>query len=329
VPLQRISLFIPLVARFSALLCLLVLMAGCMGAIYRSGTIPGWEGVPPRTELVSVPFHPQKQYQCGPAALASALESSGCEVSPEEISSEVYTPNLEGSLQSLLLSAVRSRNRLPYLIDTFEALIRETAAGHPVVVLQNLSLGFYPIWHYAVVIGYDRDRRLIILRSGEVPRMEKGWGIFQKTWARAENWGLAVFPLDELPASADEASYLEAATAFEDIGKWSNAAVAYRTALTRWPSSFRAYMGLGNSFYMMDELEQANTAFRKATVLCPACGDAFNNLAQVQADQGQPGKATESVLEAIRLGGPNRSIYLETLEEIRRREKIEQRGPDY
>jgi hypothetical protein len=35
--------------------------------------------------------------------------------------------------------------------------LREVAAGNPVLVLQNLSFAWAPVWHYAVVMGYDAD----------------------------------------------------------------------------------------------------------------------------------------------------------------------------
>ena len=40
-------------------------------------------GIPEKVELTEVPFYPQKEYQCGPAALATALVASGVKVTPE------------------------------------------------------------------------------------------------------------------------------------------------------------------------------------------------------------------------------------------------------
>src|SRR5437868_2835012 len=42
-------------------------------------------GVPRHLELTQVPFFPQDEYQCGPAALATALSASGVKITPQEL----------------------------------------------------------------------------------------------------------------------------------------------------------------------------------------------------------------------------------------------------
>jgi tetratricopeptide (TPR) repeat protein len=132
-------------------------------------------------------------------------------------------------------------------------------------------------------------------------------------------------PLTELPASGDEQSYLETVVALESIGKREEAAIAYSTALARWPRSVGAHMGLGNSRYAMGDLSEAEEAFRRAIELCPSCGDAFNNLAHVLAEQGQYEEAEEAAREAVRRGGPNEEVYRDTVREIKKKagERIE------
>ena len=68
------------------------------------------------------------------------------------------------------------------------ALLQEVAAGHSVVVLQNLGLDFAPRWHYAVLVGYDRLKREFVLRSGEEERQTLSWATFEHTWTRAGQW---------------------------------------------------------------------------------------------------------------------------------------------
>lgn len=48
------------------------------------------------------------------------------------------------------------------------------AAGHPVVVLQNLRLGRAARWHHAVAVGYDLRRHEVVLRSGRNTGSKKG-----------------------------------------------------------------------------------------------------------------------------------------------------------
>jgi hypothetical protein len=55
-----------------------------------------------------VPFFQQETYQCGPSSLAMVLAWTGLELTPNELTVDVFTPNLHGSLQPSLISAART-----------------------------------------------------------------------------------------------------------------------------------------------------------------------------------------------------------------------------
>ena len=149
--------------------------------------------LPARLELRDTPFFAQQEYQCGPAALATVLAASDVRVSPDELTGKVYLPERQGSLQLELVAASRRYTRLPYLLDPrLPALLGELSAGRPVLVLQNLGLPFLPIWHYAVVIGFDGSRDQLILRSGDRRRFIMGTPEFMRTWRLADYWALVV-----------------------------------------------------------------------------------------------------------------------------------------
>ena len=245
------------------------------------------------------------------------LNWSGSQVALKQVTAEIYTPGRKGTLQPLLISATRDYDRLPYLIHEFEDLLQELSAGHPAIVLQNNGLTWFPRWHYAVLIGYDSEKQIVILRSGEMFRKEISWSLFRRTWERAGKWGLIALPLTELPASASEASYLEAVLSLEKVKHFKAAVTAYKTALKRWPASQGALMGLGNCRYALGDLVGAEKAFRRAIKICQTCGDSYNNLSQVLAEQRHYNAAMKAAGEAIRLGGPNIEIYRQTLEDIK------------
>ena len=130
-------------------------------------------GLPQRAELDAVPFHAQADFQCGPAALAMALGAAGKPIEPEALRPQVYLPGRQGSLQVDMLAAARRNGFVAVeLKSSLSDLLAEIAAGSPVVVLQNLALDWYPVWHYAVAIGYDLDANSITLRSGTERRNE-------------------------------------------------------------------------------------------------------------------------------------------------------------
>jgi hypothetical protein len=98
---------------------------------------------------------------------------------------------LKGNLQPCMIAGPRS-GRLAYVISGTEPLLREIAAGHPVIVLQNLGLSWIPVWHYAVAVGYDTPRDEVMLHSGLNAWQRHSMPVFQNTWSRAQNWGLLV-----------------------------------------------------------------------------------------------------------------------------------------
>ena len=185
---------------------LLCLLSGC-ASFQPMETAPLPDHLPVRHELTAVPFFPQEEYQCGPAALAMAISWSGLAISPEDLVEEVYTPSRKGSLQSALIAAARRHGRLAYEISSRESFFHEIAAGHPVLILQNLSVSWLPVWHYSVLIGYDAAREHVILRSGTASRKVMPFDVFENTWARSDYWGVVILQPTPLPALAKEKTY--------------------------------------------------------------------------------------------------------------------------
>lgn len=298
---------------------LLFSSSGC--SVWRTGKLSLPADKPEEILLEEVPFFPQERYQCGPSSLAMVLAWTGQELLPDDLTADVYTQNLHGSLQPSLISAVRKHGRVAYPIEGSKELFTEVSAKHPVIVLQNLGLGWYPKWHYAVVIGYENGGRTIILHSGKKAAERLSGRVFQNTWSRADYWGLLVLPTDELPATVNEEKYVSAVAGLERARQFEAAISAYKTALTRWPKSLSAWMGLGNSFYAQGDLSSAESAFKQARQLYPSNGMPMNNLAQILWEQGKKEQALEVVRRAIEIGGPFKFVFEETLQAFEQSER--------
>jgi len=295
------------------------LLVGC-GGIQKSQSPALPENLPPFLELEAVPFYPQSDYQCGPSSLAMVLTYSNLSITPEALRSQVYTPSRKGSLQMAMIGATRRHDRIAYPIFGLNSVWPEIAAGHPVIVLQNLGLSWIPVWHYAVLIGYDFIDNTVILRSGITERKMMSFNTFEKTWARSGYWGLIVLKPTQLPAIAIENDYLSAVFGLEKSSRFQAAIEGYQTALTRWPRSLTAFMGLGNSRYALGDLHGAENAFKTAVKNHPGAADAYNNLAQVLSEQGRKLDALEAAQRAVAIGGPMREVYEATLKDIQSKE---------
>lgn len=278
-------------------------------------------GLPRHVELQATPFIAQERYQCGPAALAMSLRAAGFAVDADTLVPQVYLPERKGSLQVEMLAAGRRNGAFSMTIaPRIDALLAELAAGNPVLVLQNLSLPFVPKWHYAVAIGYDVERRDIVLRSGTTERLVMPLSTFEHTWARSGYWGMVTLAPGHLPVAADEAAVVDALVAFEQNG---DARQTYAAALERWPDNVVLALGLGNTAYAAGDKAAAASAYARASALHPDSGAAANNLAVALMDLGQLPAARSAAEHALALGGPWRDAAMDTLASIA---LAEQRG---
>ena len=291
------------------LACLLCIH-GCSTTYQGRQTLTDMPGdLPPAVELSQTPFFPQTEHQCGPAALATLLQPHHVDVSPQTLSSQLYIPAREGSLQVEMAVTARRYGMLPYpLSPQFTDLLAEIAAGNPVLVLQNLSFDWWPQWHYAVVIGYDITRNELTLRSGTTKRWQTSFASFERTWGRADNWALVIVPAGEMPTTARISTYLKTAYAFEQTGQALQALDAYRAAANTWPDDTSSWQALGNMAYKAGNYDEAVSALLKASSLGPDDIVAWNNLAYALHMKGCTEQALQSLQCAFRLSADDENI---------------------
>lgn len=305
------------------MLAFLYLLCGCAATGVRDATLNAQ--LPRKIELSDTPFFPQELYQCGPAALATALNAVNIKVTPEQLTPEVYIPSRQGSLQIEMLAATRRHGALAIQIPPrLESVLKEIATGNVVVVMQNLGLSWAPSWHYAVVIGYDLDEELIWLRSGRFKRFEMSLSAFQRTWARSKYWAFTALPPGKLPASVESDDVAKALIAYEKNASTSSTKIAYQAAVKRWPNNLVLLIGLGNSAYLEGDLPSAANAFQQAVEADPTSAAAYNNLANVlleQKDTIQAEVVAEKGLALVKNDKKLKSQIMQTLIEIRAYQK--------
>ncbi|NMT64288.1 tetratricopeptide repeat protein [Marinobacter orientalis] len=240
-----------------------------------------------RLVLDDVPFYPQERYQCGPASLAMMLNSQGLNTNPEVLKELVYLPERHGSLKVELVAAARAHGLLVYPLDgSLKSLLDEVAAGNPVLVMQNLRFGWWPQWHFAVVMGFDAEERNLILHTDTRGHHEETVEVFMATWERAENWAAVMLPPDQLPATAEPLRFLVSANDLETTGRTLAAATAYQTAEKNWPDQPAAIMGQGNIAWEQGQPKLATDHYQRLTRKFPRVAAGWNNLAHSLAAQG-------------------------------------------
>lgn len=265
-------------------LLLIALLAACARSPVLS---PESALLPERVELTEVPFFAQSEYQCGPAALATMLTQRGVATSPGLLKDRVFIPGREGSLQVELVAAARAHELLVYPLQPhLEDLLKEVAAGNPVLVLQNLAFDWYPRWHFAVLVGYDRRDGSLILRSGTTRQWVTDFASFDNTWARSGRWAVLTLPGDRLPAGAQLRPWLKAASDLEETGHIQVAQQAYLTATKRWPEESLGWFALANSRYAAGDRMGAESALRESIERAPNFAAGWFNLSQILAERG-------------------------------------------
>lgn len=307
-----------------------LLLAGCaapqsaaLRASASSASMAAHAGraVPPaaaRAIVDGVPFVAQSDYECGPAALAMALAAAGRPVALQDLVEAVYLPARKGSLQAEMLAQPRRESMLSIPVEPrLASVLQLVADGVPVLVFQNLGLSWAPIWHYAVLVGYDLPAGVVVLHSGTEASMPMSIDAFERTWVRAGSWSMIVVEPARIPASVGVGTALRAAVALERLDR-AAAMRAYDVLLARAPGNRLVGFARANALLADERAREAVDAYESLLARHPDFADAWNNLAHALADAGDAAAAQRAAQRAVALGGPSIAVYRQTAERMRR-----------
>lgn len=180
-------------------LFLMILMGLASVGCARHGFIPLEKGKVEEPEnrhyISDVPFFPQSEYECGPAALASVLNYYGCRITPDEIAKTIYRKRLRGTLSmDLLLFAQGMGVFVRAYRGDLTDLKEQISKNRPLIVFQDVGYPLLPIRHFSVVIGYDETKGILILHSGKRTNKAIPYKGFLRSWAKMDNWTLLILP---------------------------------------------------------------------------------------------------------------------------------------
>jgi Tfp pilus assembly protein PilF len=276
-------------------------LLGACAAPQTAGLRTGGSPVDPQVvELKDVPFFPDESQHGGPAALAAVLGYSGKSVPPEKIAAEVGKPGSKNGLWVELATAARREGRLAYPIaPQLDALLLALHNGFPVLVLQNNGFGFFPRWHYAVVVGADRNQEVFILRSGVTERLAVPFANFERSWARANYWGVLAMDPAKLPENLDSRMVVRELALMERAGAIAEAQTGFNRALQFWPDQKAAWLGLASTSLQLGQPEKAETGLRELVRRAPQYGPGLNNLADLLLKTGRPMEALPFAERAV------------------------------
>ncbi|MDA8229970.1 MAG: PA2778 family cysteine peptidase [Magnetospirillum sp.] len=277
-----------------------VMCAGLLGActLDSDGSPPdatqqGEGQMPPDAMVDGVPFYAQNGFRCGPAAMATMLAWSGVTAEPATLEGRFY--NAPKDPRTILVDTAQRFGRLAYPVSGTRAMHAELAAGHPVLILENLGVAGEPLWNCAVAVGYRDGGAVFLINGGDQPARPMSRGLLDRLWSDTERWGLVVLRPGEMPATARERPMVEAANGLARVGHHWEAVVSYDTVLSRWPSDADALLGLGASLYLLGDTRGAADAYRSAAKVAADPAPAEEALAHLLGDPARP-KAQDAVI---------------------------------
>jgi hypothetical protein len=269
-----------------------------------------------RSEIESVPFIKQDAYQCGPSTMAMMLNFWGKKTTVDELMPMMFTKGMSGTFQSEMLSTPRQYGLQTLPIASLDSLTKEIAAGHPVIVFQNLAFNFAPKWHYSVATGFDMKGPDIIMHSGKEKSQKMDMRLFERNWKLADFWGLLILPPDTLSASLGEAEHAKAGASLEEIGKLDEALLVYETLLKKWPDSYLGLIGSGNVAYAKKNYTASVKALLRASEFYPDSPEVWHNLATALGAAGDVKRARMNSRRALEKAAPEQmQVFKEGLKD--------------
>ncbi|MDD5118648.1 MAG: PA2778 family cysteine peptidase [Sulfuricurvum sp.] len=291
-----------------------------------TGCVPK-EPFPPEqhyaSSAINVPFIPPRSELCGSTSIemVSSYWQSTTSYIPkltmQELDGYTLIPAKGGTLQIEMMTSARANGLIAYPMEpTFDALFAELSAHHPVIVLVNRSFSWHPLWHYAPVIGYDEEKRQIIVHFSDQPNEAVPLATFAALWKRSGNWGVVLLPPGELPALVSSKTVLRSIYEFEKAGDRLGAIRAYQSALIRWPEDTDILFALANAEFNVSNFSEAEKNYRKLLALKPSHALALNNLSMLLCRSSRSDEALKLLDKAVTDDPKIQSLIKSSREEI-------------
>lgn len=257
--------------------------------------------------IEDVPFYPQQAFYCGPTTLSEVLNFHGRETSPEAIAPHLFIPGREGSLQLEMVSAARSHGLLPYSANSnLSVLLSLVDDNVPVIVLQNVATSWFPMWHYALVIGYDQSNETITLHTGQTQAHQMSYELFERVWQRGSYWMLALLEDNQAFAYLEPYTYIRAAYDMLTTGHQEAALANLQAATKVWPQQWLAYFLLGN--YYLGKTSQSAEWFSKGYAFASDKAEYLNNYSYALKQQGCVSEAKNLIKKALKITPSDKTL---------------------
>ena len=207
------------------------LLAVCAVAVVGCASVepPQIRGLPERVELNGVPFFRGNAHQSAPHVLASMFGEQRIRTTPGLLVKPLKLPGAEASLQGNMERLAAEYGLMVYPLDrSLSALLTQVAAGYPVMLrFSDGTLWSEP--RYAMLVGYNRTKRTVMLRAGMERRRLMDFDTFKSHWMDAGGWAVLMLSPTQLPANVDKARWLKAANNLSRSGQEQAGATAIKT----------------------------------------------------------------------------------------------------
>lgn len=255
--------------------------------------------------LIDVPFTKPRSELCASTSLQSVVsywqqtQNFSPRFTTDEIDKRTLIPQKKGTLQTELVATARADGLLVYKIEpSLNTLIKELNDNHPVIVLVNRGFSWYPLWHYAVVTGYDSSKQQIMTHFYNSPNESLSVETFMNIWQRSDNWAIVPVPPRIVPSTANATDYFEAAYDLERVSQPAFALQAYTAGLKRWSDNVDLLFAAANLNYSLGKRAEAKREYQNILDKDPSHPLALNNLASMLCEEGNTGEALGLIRKA-------------------------------
>lgn len=250
-------------------------------------------------EVENVPFIAEKDKHGAPSSLAMMSTWLELPMTQEDAAGLVYTSNRPKMLKQDLVTSARRLGFFAMENADPKTAFLQVSQGKPVIVFLNVGSGLAPVWHYAVLKGYNLDAKTVTLHLGATENDVMPLETFLDAWKRTDYWHMLMTQAGELPAGVTPLDVHKAIAGVEDIEMFDAAADLYRLALDRWPQDFTLRMGFANLLYTQKDYKGAEQQFLQAWKDHPKAHAPLNNLTYALIEQRCYTNAIHAAREAL------------------------------